>query len=228
MLRPESGSTSSVCSATATSSDGTAGATWPRMLRHRPPVDTTNTRSIVTGWGCPAGGAVGAPACRRRSSGGPTELAGDRRRGRAGGPRRRPAAARPPRPRGAVPPARGCSGGRSSASRSHGPWRWRWRRGPSQQGSWTAIVGVPERGRAGGSRARDRPGPVRARPRPRVRRGRRSSLPCSTPSTWSSLRPPARVRGADARRLAARARERGAVLVLLGGPGRRGPTSACR
>jgi hypothetical protein len=89
--------------------------------------------------------------------------------------------------------------------------------GPSQAGSWCAAVGLPSLGLAAAAEA----GLVLERlalvPDP------------GEPRQWSTIvaalldaldvvlvRPPTRVRIADARRLAARARERGSVLVALG------------
>jgi hypothetical protein len=94
--------------------------------------------------------------------------------------------------------------------------------GPSAAGSWTAVVGVPTLGLAAASElgvALERLVLVRE----------------PEPSSWGSvvaalvgafdvvvLAPTHRVRATDARRLAARARERGSVLVQLGGVARSG------
>jgi hypothetical protein len=87
--------------------------------------------------------------------------------------------------------------------------------GPSAEGSWTAFVGVPDVGALAAAELG-------------VDLARCALVPDPGPS-WPTivaalldaidvvvLRPPARVRAADARRLTARAKERGAVLVLLG------------
>jgi hypothetical protein len=91
--------------------------------------------------------------------------------------------------------------------------------GPSASGSWVAAVGLPWLGL---------PAAVEAG----VNLGRLALVPAPEPAAWAGvvaalvdafdvvlLRPERRARPADARRLAARARERGAVLVLLGPPG---------
>jgi hypothetical protein len=87
--------------------------------------------------------------------------------------------------------------------------------GPSQQGSWTAVVGLPE---VGGLAAEE----------VGIDLGRCALVPDPGP-TWPTvvaalldaidvvlLAPLRGVRAADARRLSARARERGSVLVVLG------------
>lgn len=87
--------------------------------------------------------------------------------------------------------------------------------GPSQAGSWTAVVGLPDLG----ALAAEELG---------VDLARCALVPDPGP-TWPTVvaalldaidvvavRPPARVRASDARRLAARARERGSVLVVVG------------
>jgi hypothetical protein len=94
---------------------------------------------------------------------------------------------------------------------------------PSAEGSWTAIVGLPD---VGGLAAAELG----------IDLARCALVPDPGPS-WPTivaalldaidvvvLRPPvARVRASDARRLGARAKERGAVLVLVGGVGGRWP-----
>jgi hypothetical protein len=93
---------------------------------------------------------------------------------------------------------------------------------PSGEGSWTAIVGVPDVGALAAAELG-------------VDLARCALVPDPGPA-WPTivaalldaidvvvLRPPARVRAADARRLTARAKERGAVLVLLGGSWPEGP-----
>ena len=89
--------------------------------------------------------------------------------------------------------------------------------GPSRAGSWCAAVGVPSLGVAAAVEAG-------------VALERLALVPDpGEPKQWSTIvaalldaidvvlvRPPTRVRAADARRLAARARERGSVLVALG------------
>ena len=92
--------------------------------------------------------------------------------------------------------------------------------GPSAAGSWVAAVGMPWLG-------------LRAAAEAGVNLGRLALVPAPEPAAWAGvvaalvdafdvvlLRPERRARPADARRLAARARERGAVLVLLGPTGR--------
>ena len=87
--------------------------------------------------------------------------------------------------------------------------------GPSQQGSWTAVVGVPEVGALAAGEAG-------------IDLARCALVPDPGP-TWPTvvaalldaidvvlLASPPRVRTADARRLSARARERGSVLLVLG------------
>lgn len=87
--------------------------------------------------------------------------------------------------------------------------------GPSQAGGWCAVVGVPTLG-------------ARAIAEAGVALERLALVP-SPGSQWAAVvaalldgmdvvvvRPPARVSGGEARRLAARARERGTVLVSLG------------
>lgn len=102
--------------------------------------------------------------------------------------------------------------------------------GPSATGSWVAAVGLPWLG-------------LRAAAEAGVNLGRLALVPAPEPSTWAGVlaalidavdvvlaRPERRARSADARRLAARARERAAVLVLLGPAGgwREGPDVALR
>ena len=92
--------------------------------------------------------------------------------------------------------------------------------GPSGSGSWTAAVGLPALG-------------LRAAGELGVALHRFALVPSPEPSAWATVvaalvdafdvvvaRPDRRARAADARRLTARARERGAVLVLLGPLGR--------
>ena len=87
--------------------------------------------------------------------------------------------------------------------------------GPSSAGSWTAVVGMPGLGAVAASELG-------------VDLSRCALVPVPGPA-WATVvaalvdaidvvavRPPARVRAADARRLSARARERGAVLVVVG------------
>lgn len=87
--------------------------------------------------------------------------------------------------------------------------------GPSAAGSWAAVVGVPALGLVAAAEAG-------------VAVDRLGLVPAPGPE-WAAVvaalldaldvvvvRPPARVRPADTRRLVARARERGAVLVPLG------------
>ena len=87
--------------------------------------------------------------------------------------------------------------------------------GPSASGSWVAAVGLPWLGLPAASEAG-------------VNLGRLALVPAPEPAAWSGvvaalvdafdvvlLRPDRRARPSDARRLAARARARGAVLVLL-------------
>ena len=87
--------------------------------------------------------------------------------------------------------------------------------GPSAAGSWCAVVGVPTLG-------------ARAAAELGVRLDRLALIP-SPGAQWAAavaalfdgvdviaVRPPGRVSGGEARRLAARARERGATLVPLG------------
>ncbi|HET7488555.1 MAG TPA: hypothetical protein VFJ85_11545 [Acidimicrobiales bacterium] len=87
--------------------------------------------------------------------------------------------------------------------------------GPSAAGSWCAVVGLPTLGPAAAADVG-------------VDLGRLALVPAPG-GEWAAVaaalldgldvvvvRPPGRVRAADARRLAARARERGAVLVPLG------------
>jgi hypothetical protein len=89
--------------------------------------------------------------------------------------------------------------------------------GPSQAGSWCATVGVPSFGVAAAAEAG-------------LALDRLALVPVVDPQQWATVvaalldaldvvlvRPPRRVRAADARRLAARARERGTVLVALDG-----------
>ena len=91
--------------------------------------------------------------------------------------------------------------------------------GPSASGSWVAAVGLPWLGLPAASEAG-------------VNLGRLALVPAPEPAAWAGvvaalvdafdvvlLRPDRRARPSDARRLAARARERGAVLVLLGPTG---------
>ena len=86
----------------------------------------------------------------------------------------------------------------------------------SQQGSWTAIVGLPAVGALAAAEAG-------------IDVARCALVPDPGPSSWPTvvaalldaidlvvLASPSRVRAADARRLSARARERGSVLVVLG------------
>jgi hypothetical protein len=94
---------------------------------------------------------------------------------------------------------------------------------PSAEGSWTAIVGLPD---VGGLAAAELG----------IDLARCALVPDPGPA-WPTivaalldaidvvvLRPPvARVRASDARRLGARAKERGAVLVLVGGHWPEGP-----
>ena len=95
--------------------------------------------------------------------------------------------------------------------------------GPSQAGSWVAVVGLPSLGllaAAGLGVALERLVLVAEPP----------------PAAWATVMaalvgavdivvagPPPRVGAGDARRLAARVRERGTVVVTLSGPGARGP-----
>ncbi len=87
--------------------------------------------------------------------------------------------------------------------------------GPSRAGSWTAVVGMPDLG----ALAAEELG---------IDLARCALVPDPGP-TWPTvvaalldaidvvaIRSPARVRASDARRLSARARERGAVLVVVG------------
>ena len=89
--------------------------------------------------------------------------------------------------------------------------------GPSQAGSWVAVVGCPDLGLAAAAEA----GVVLER----------LALVSATPESWPTVvaaligavdvvmvSPTHRVRAADARRLAARARERGTILVQTGSP----------
>src|SRR4051812_45375712 len=93
---------------------------------------------------------------------------------------------------------------------------------PSAEGSWTAIVGVPDVGALAAAELG-------------IDLARCALVPDPGPS-WPTivaalldaidvvvLRPPSRTKASDARRLTARARERGAVLVLVGGPWPEGP-----
>lgn len=88
--------------------------------------------------------------------------------------------------------------------------------GPSAAGSWAVAVGFPGLGLAAAAELG-------------VVLERLAVVAPSDPSTWSTVvatlvdafdvvlvRPPSRVRSSDARRLAARAREQGAVLVQVG------------
>ena len=88
--------------------------------------------------------------------------------------------------------------------------------GASQQGSWTAVVGLPAVGAVAAHEAG-------------VDLARCALVPDPGVTTWPTvvaalldaidlvlLAPPPRVRAADARRLSARARERGSVLLVLG------------
>lgn len=92
--------------------------------------------------------------------------------------------------------------------------------GPSAAGSWCAVVGLPELGAvaaAGAGAALERLALV---PRPG------EQWPVVTAALLEGAdvvlaRPAGRVRPGDARRLSARARERGAVLVVLDPPGPR-------
>lgn len=92
--------------------------------------------------------------------------------------------------------------------------------GPSASGSWVAAVGLPWLG-------------LRAAAEAGVHLGRLALVPAPEPTAWANVvaalvdaldvvvvRPDRLARPTDARRLTARARERGAVLVLLGPPGR--------
>jgi hypothetical protein len=92
--------------------------------------------------------------------------------------------------------------------------------GPSASGSWVAVVGLPELGLA----AAEELG---------LRLERVVLVGEPSPASWGSvvaalvgafdivlLAPAPRIRSGDARRLAARARERGSVLVQLGGDNR--------
>jgi hypothetical protein len=87
--------------------------------------------------------------------------------------------------------------------------------GTSQRGSWCAVVGVPEIGLVAASQM--------------GLKLERLALVAHPGAQWSTVvatlldsmdavvvRPPARLAAADARRLAARARERGSVAVILG------------
>ena len=89
--------------------------------------------------------------------------------------------------------------------------------GPSQAGSWCAAVGLPSLGLAAAAEAGLALERLALVPDP------------GEPKQWGTIvaalldaldvvlvRPPTRVRIADARRLAARARERGSVLVVIG------------
>ena len=102
--------------------------------------------------------------------------------------------------------------------------------GPSASGSWVAAVGLPWLGLSAAAEAG-------------VNLGRLALVPAPEPAAWAGvvaalvdafdvvlLRPERRARPADARRLTARARERGAVLVLLGPTGgwREGPDVVLR
>lgn len=102
--------------------------------------------------------------------------------------------------------------------------------GPSAAGSWVAAVGLPWLGLPAAAEAG-------------VHLGRLALVPAPGPASWAGvvaalvdafdvvlLCPERRARPNDARRLAARARERGAVLVLLGPPGgwREGPDVVLR
>lgn len=102
--------------------------------------------------------------------------------------------------------------------------------GPSASGSWVAAVGLPWLGLPAAAEAG-------------VNLGRLALVPAPEPAAWAGvvaalvdafdvvlLRPERRARPADARRLTARARERGAVLVLLGPTGgwREGPDVVLR
>lgn len=89
--------------------------------------------------------------------------------------------------------------------------------GPSQAGSWCAAVGLPSLGLAAAAEAG-------------LALERLALVPdAGEPKQWGTIvaalldaldvvlvRPPTRVRLADSRRLAARARERGSVLVAIG------------
>ena len=88
--------------------------------------------------------------------------------------------------------------------------------GPLSQGSWAAVVGLPDLG-------------LEATAAMGVDLGRVALVPEPGPS-WTAViavlldaldlvvvRPPGHCRSADARRLAARARERGSVLMIAGG-----------
>lgn len=88
--------------------------------------------------------------------------------------------------------------------------------GPSQAGSWTAVVGLPSLGLAAAAELG-------------VVLERLTLVPAPPPSQWATvvataldafdvvlLGPAPRARAGDVRRLAARARERGAAMVLLG------------
>lgn len=94
--------------------------------------------------------------------------------------------------------------------------------GPSQEGSWTAIVGLPTVGALAAAEAG-------------IDLARCALVPDPGP-TWPTvvaalldaidlvvLAPPRNVRAADARRLSARARERGSVLLVVGGRWPEGP-----
>jgi len=89
--------------------------------------------------------------------------------------------------------------------------------GPSQAGSWCAAVGLPAIGLVAAAELG-------------VTLDRLALVPDVDPRQWATVvaalldaidvvlaRPPLRVRPADARRLVARARERGSVLVTAGG-----------
>jgi hypothetical protein len=86
----------------------------------------------------------------------------------------------------------------------------------SASGSWVAAVGLPDLGVVAAAEAG-------------IALDRLALVPAPTPRTWAAVvaalldaidvvlvRPPGNLRAADARRLAARARERGSVLVPLG------------
>jgi hypothetical protein len=92
--------------------------------------------------------------------------------------------------------------------------------GPSAAGSWVAVVGIPSLGLAAANEAG-------------LDLERLVLVREPSPASWGSvvaalvgafdvvlLAPAHRVRAVDARRLAARARERGSVLVQVGGPAR--------
>ena len=127
----------------------------------------------------------------------------------------------------AAPAARRPGAGHVGAGRRGQATGWAARRwpspcspAPSAAGSWAAAVGVPSLGLAAAAGfGVDLGRLVLVAPPPAGRRGPRWWPPCSTPSTWCwPGPPPAGARRGDARRLAARARERGSVLVRLGSP----------